>query len=309
MTATISKCEICNSDIAIEAREVVLRFGKVKALDGFDLRIKNGSVFGLIGNNGAGKTTAIHSLLGFIPVNSGKISVLGFDPGRGNKEILKHVGFFPEKDEPYDWMRVKALFKVGSNAYRSWDKTICSDLCSTFNIDVRKSIKQLSKGMLAKTKLIFALSHRPDCLILDEPTGGLDPVSRHELLTLIGELTRNQKTTTLISSHNLDDIDDIATDVGVVHEGRMIFSGNMEQIKRNVRIIQISGWHADAPREIGNQIIKLKRKEQITQFLVWDKNSREVIRFLAAFTKGEVEVKEISLKELFVYLTTGELIF
>src|SRR5882672_8759977 len=123
---------------AIQARDLVRTFGKITALAGMNLRVEHGAAYGLIGNNGAGKTTAIHSLLGFLPPDRGEICVLGLQPGKDSIRIRQRVGFFSERDAPYDWMRVRTVFKLASLAYKGWDWSLCQKLRDRFDIDSRK---------------------------------------------------------------------------------------------------------------------------------------------------------------------------
>ena len=139
-------------DAAIETRELVRRFGKVTALDGLSLYVARGAAYGLIGNNGAGKTTVIHSLLGFLPPQRGEMRVLGLQPGKDSLRIRQRVGFFSERDEPYEWMRVRTVLKMASLAYAQWDWALCQKLRERFCLDPRKRVKELSKGMAAKLK-------------------------------------------------------------------------------------------------------------------------------------------------------------
>lgn len=296
-----------NSDPAIHAEGVVRRFGRFRALDGFDLRIETGSVFGLVGKNGAGKTTAFHVLLGLIPANKGTISFLGLNPARRNVQVLKHVGFFPEKDEPYPWMKVRTLFAMGAAAYPTWDKKTCRDLCKTLELDRRKRVSSLSMGMVAKTKLIFALSHHPKCLVLDEPTAGLDPVSQHEILTIIARLTAERKVTTLISSHNLDNVASIATDIGIIHEGRVIFTARMDQINDRIAVLQLADYSNQIPDRLRPSIIKTKTRTNITQWLVWNMFDKDLKDFLDGIDT-HFSLKDVSLEDLFIFLTTDEML-
>ena len=212
---------------AIRTIALTRRFGRVHALRGVDLHVPRGSITGFIGNNGAGKTTTIHALLGFIPPTSGRAFVLGFDSQTRGIQIRRRVGFFPERDHPYEWMRLRMLFEMGAAAYETWDRDLCARLCAQFELDPKRRIRELSKGMAAKAKLVFALAHRPECLILDEPTSGLDPASRYELLCLIRRLTVERNATALFSSHILDDVAGIATDIaeGLVRVmGRLLYN-------------------------------------------------------------------------------------
>ncbi len=294
---------------AIETRDLVRRFGKVAALDGLNLRVEQGAAYGLIGNNGAGKTTAIHSLMGFLPPDRGEIRVLGLQPGRDSIRIRQRVGFFSERDAPYDWMRVRTVFKLASLAYAGWDWPLCQKLRERFDIDPRKRIKELSKGMVAKAKLILALSHGAECLVLDEPTSGLDPGSRNDLLALIVELRRDRGITTLFSSHNLDDVADIATQIGILHEGRLVFSARMNLIRDRLGLVQLgTQLPPELPGEVKSQIVCSRSQDGVTQWLIADRDSRGVHNFVDGIGQQNVQWKPLTVKKLFLFLTSPRLL-
>ena len=265
-------CSFPNPDAAIETRELVRRFGKVTALNGLNLHVAYGAAYGLIGNNGAGKTTAIHSLLGFLPPHRGEMRVLGLQPGNDSLRIRQRVGFFSERDEPYDWMRVRTVLKMASLAYARWDWALCQKLRDRFGLDPCKRVKELSKGMAAKLKLILALSHAPECLILDEPTSGLDPGSRNDLLSMIIDMRRERGITTLFSSHNLDDVAEISTHIGILHEGRLLFSAPMSLIQDQVALLQFTVPLPELHAELKSQILCARSRDGITQWLIADRH-------------------------------------
>lgn len=219
----IDEAEIIEAPEIIRIKNLHVGYGERPVLNGLNLTVRTGEIYGFLGNNGAGKTTTIHSVLGLIPARSGSISILGMDPSRDCRSILQKTGFCPERDEPYDWIKLLTLFAVGRHAFSSWDSQLCADLTKRFGLDTSKAIKELSKGMAAKARLVMALSHRPECLILDEPTSGLDPASRNELLSIISDVSRSSGGTTIFSSHNLHDITGIATHIGIIDGGRMRF--------------------------------------------------------------------------------------
>jgi ABC-2 type transport system ATP-binding protein len=297
-----------DSNAVIETRALVRKFGKHTALDNLNLRIEQGAAYGLIGNNGAGKTTAIHMLMGFLPPNGGDIRVFGLKPGKDSLQIRQRVGFFSERDAPYDWMRVKTVLKMASLAFAKWDPVLCQRLRDRFNIDPRKRIKELSKGMVAKLKLILALSHSPDCLILDEPTSGLDPGSRNDLLSLVVDLRREHGISTLFSSHNLGDVADIATDIGILHEGRLLFSAPMKLIRDRFGLLQLPMPQAELPAELKAEILCARSHNGTTQWLVSDRENRAVKKFLSQMPPAEVQWKELGLNKLFTFMTSPSLV-
>lgn len=266
------------------------------------MTVQPGCITGFVGNNGAGKTTTIHSLLGFLKPHAGSVRVLGLDPRRDAKEIRYRVGFFPERDQPYEWIRLRTLFDMGAAAYPDWDGQLCKRLCQQFGLGLDRKVKQLSKGMVAKTKLIFALSHRPECLILDEPTSGLDPATRHELLEMILQLTAEHAVTTLFSSHNLDDVAGIATDLVVIHQGRTLFSERMDAIKDDVAIVELRGGFADPPGALAESIVKVVRKADVSFWLIRDYRGRVVQHWLQRQPPG-IRVHRPSLSQVFHFLT------
>jgi ABC-2 type transport system ATP-binding protein len=169
-------------------------------------------------------------------------------------------------------------------------------------------MKELSKGMVAKVKLILALSHAPECLILDEPTSGLDPGSRNDLLILIGELRRERGISTLFSSHNLDDVADIATHIGILHEGRLIFSAPSSLIRDNLRLLEFAMPLPDPPPEVKSQIVCSRSQDGITQLVIVDRDDAAVRTFIDGIGRENMQERPLTLKKLFLFLTSARLV-
>ena len=201
----------------IDARR---RFGKTSVLRGVTATLERGTVCGLVGTNGAGKTTLIHSLMGMIPLSAGTAEVMGLDPWRSGHLLRQQIGFFPERDLPYGWMRLRTLLRMAERSFPSWDQALATQVRERFGLDPAQRLREMSKGMVAKAKLLVVLGHRPSLLVLDEPINGLDPVSRTDLLTAVGERAV-EGATVLISSHNLDDLDRVVTQVLLLRRGRV----------------------------------------------------------------------------------------
>ncbi len=286
----------------IEVKDLEFSYGRNKAVDKLSFTLGSGEILGLIGKNGAGKTTTIHLLLGFLKCRKGSIRVLDFNPKKDNINILDRCGFFPEQGEPYEWMRVENLFRMGQYSYSIWDSTLCDELCEQLEIDRHKRICDLSKGMLVKAKLIFALAHRPEILLLDEPTNVLDPLSREDTLNVIKSLSIQHNVAVLISSHNLDEIAEIATQVCIINKGRNVLSSSMEAIKTSVELVEIPSDIA-VPDSFLSQVIKSKKDGDKTQFLVMDKNDSNVTGFIKENNESGVALKGLNLKELFIFIT------
>lgn len=289
---------------AIRTIALTRRFGRVHALRGVDLHVPRGSITGFIGNNGAGKTTTIHALLGFIPPTSGRAFVLGFDSQTRGIQIRRRVGFFPERDHPYEWMRLRMLFEMGAAAYETWDRDLCARLCAQFELDPKRRIRELSKGMAAKAKLVFALAHRPECLILDEPTSGLDPASRYELLCLIRRLTVERNATALFSSHILDDVAGIATDLVLIHEGRIVLAESMATVRDDLAVVEVRDGPPEPPADLCGMLIASVRRADALFCLVRGRSNGR-LEALARANAGRWLVRCPSLMAVLVFLTRG----
>jgi ABC-2 type transport system ATP-binding protein len=289
----------------IRTHRICRQFGQTHALRGLDLRVPESSITGFVGNNGAGKTTTIHILLGFIPPHSGHAEVYGLDVKSGARQIRELVGFFPERDAPYDWMRLDILFRIGAQAYRDWDKTLCRELCTRFDLDTRKRVRELSKGMVAKAKLVFALAHRPRCLILDEPTSGLDPGSRQDLLDMLRDMTQRSGITTLLSSHQLEDIEGIATDVTLIHQGRTLLADRMEHLRHRYGLLEIRDPpHDFSAAPVGEVVHALQQRGRL-YWLVRDRHAAPVQTLLAQRPNAQVALRDVSLRSIFLFMTAG----
>lgn len=202
-------------EYAIEFQDVTKRFGKRVALDDFSLKVPAGSLFALLGDNGAGKTTAIKSMLGFVCPDGGSVRVAGLDSRSQAQAIRQRVGYVPEQPELYKWMRVEEIgWFVAGIRQGSYLETYLR-LIQEFSIPRERRISELSKGMQAKVSLALAMAHDPEILILDEPTSGLDPVVRREFLEAMVDRTASG-TTVFLSSHQLHEVERVAEYVALL---------------------------------------------------------------------------------------------
>jgi ABC-2 type transport system ATP-binding protein len=173
------------SNNVVEVESLSRKFGKMLALNDVSLQIQPGLVYGLVGANGAGKTTLMKHLLGLLKAKQGSVRVFGEDPVKKPVEVLGRIGYLSEERDLPEWMRIDELLNYSAAYYPGWDRTYAQELVETFGLDVSKKIKQLSKGMRAQAGLVAAVAHRPDLLLLDEPSTGLDAVVRKDILNAI----------------------------------------------------------------------------------------------------------------------------
>jgi ABC-2 type transport system ATP-binding protein len=192
-------------------------------------------VFGLVGENGAGKTTLIQHLLGAYKAQSGRVRVFGFDPVYDPTAVLSRIGYLSEDRDLPAWMRVNDLMRYTQAFYPNWDDAYAGRLREEFALPGGAKIKHLSRGEKAKTGLLVALAHRPDLLLLDEPSSGLDPVARQDILLAVVRSVAEEGRTVVFSSHLLDEVERVADHVAMIHQGRVTLDSPMDVIKASHR--------------------------------------------------------------------------
>ena len=215
----------------VEIRGLSRTFGKKVALADIDLEVAKGTVLGLVGENGAGKTTLIKHLLGLFKAQIGTVRVFGMDPAARPAEVLARIGYLSENREMPEWMRVGELIRYTKAFYPGWDDAYAQELVTLFELDRHQRIKNLSRGQRAQAALLVALAYRPDLLLLDEPSSGLDPVVRRDILSAIVRTVAEEGRTVIFSSHLLDEVERVADTVVMIHGGRIVLKDSMEQIK------------------------------------------------------------------------------
>jgi ABC-2 type transport system ATP-binding protein len=214
----------------IAISELSRSFKSKRALDAVSLNVERGQVFGLVGANGAGKTTLIKHVLGLLKAQSGSVRVFGLDPVADPVAVLSRVGFLSEDRDLPGWMRVDELIRYTRAFHPGWDPGYAERLREQFQLDPAARIKQLSRGELAKAGLLVALAHRPELLVLDEPSSGLDPVVRREILEAIVRTVADEGRTVFFSSHLLDEIERVADRVAMMSAGRVVLQGHLHEI-------------------------------------------------------------------------------
>ncbi|OGU04016.1 MAG: ABC transporter ATP-binding protein, partial [Gemmatimonadetes bacterium RBG_16_66_8] len=212
------------SDAVVSVLELTRRFGATTALDSVSLSLPRGAVYGLVGANGAGKTTLIKHILGLYRAEAGSVRVFGLDPVADPVGVLSRIGYLSEERDLPGWMRVDELLRYSRAFYASWDDGYAEELRRTFDLDANAKIQTLSRGQKARTGLLVALAHRPELLLLDEPSSGLDPVVRRDILDAVLRTIADEGRTVLFSSHLLDEVERVADHVTMISHGRIVLS-------------------------------------------------------------------------------------
>ena len=215
------------------------RFGATKALASVSLSVTRGAVHGLVGANGAGKTTLIRHVLGLLRAESGSVRVFGLDPVADPVAVLSRIGYLSEEKDLPGWMRVDELIRYSRAFYPAWDDVYAEELRQTFALDPTMKIRDLSRGQKAQAGLLIALAHRPELLVLDEPSSGLDPIVRRDILGAIIRTIASEGRTVLFSSHLLEEVEQVADHVTMISHGRIAHSAPIEGLKESYRCVTV----------------------------------------------------------------------
>jgi ABC-2 type transport system ATP-binding protein len=223
----------------IEAERLTKSYGRHRGIEDVTFSVGPGEVFGFLGPNGAGKTTTIRTLMDFIRPTSGRASIFGLDTRTGGLEIRARVGYLPGELELYEHMRGEELLRFLGNLRGGLDWRYVQQVAARLGADLDRRIGELSSGNKQKVGLIQAFMHRPELLILDEPTVGLDPLVQHELHGMIGEAAADGRTA-FLSSHVLPEVEALCDRVGIIREGRLVAVEQIGALKaRALRRLEI----------------------------------------------------------------------
>lgn len=222
----------------LELRQLAKRYGGVQALSDLTLTVNEGEVYGFLGRNGAGKSTAIRIIMGITRASGGEVRLFG---GEGQKDLIRlrqRIGYVAQEQNFYGWMTPLQLGRFLRGFYPTWDETEFLRLLTILDLPCKRKAQTFSGGMKVKLGLAAALAHRPGLLVLDEPTAGLDPVARREFLELVKAQAAATQRTTFFSTHLVDEVELAAARVGIVDGGRTFFEGTVESLRGRVRLLR-----------------------------------------------------------------------
>ncbi len=266
-------------------------------LDNISFQIPSGSIVGLIGENGAGKSTTVHSILGLIQKDSGKITILGHDIENFDDTVKEKVGVVFDGSNFSEELTPIKLSKVLRDIYASWDQSYYNDLLSQLNIPATKKIKTFSKGMKMKLSIVVAFAHHPQLLILDEATSGLDPIVRDDILDMFLEFVQDEEHSILVSSHITSDLEKVADYIVFIHAGKIIFCMPKDELLEHYGIMKCGTAQFDAIDK--NDIIAYRKQDYEWQILV---SNREK----AAKKYPKAMVSAATIDEIMLLYVKGE---
>lgn len=282
---------------AIKTEKLTKYYGATRGIEAVDLTVPEGSFFGFIGPNGAGKSTTIRTLLGLIGATGGSATVLGYDITKQKEKILEQVGYLPAETAFYPGMKVSEVLRLSRELRKADCGRTADTLCERLQLDPSRKVSELSFGNRKKVAVVCALQHDPKLLILDEPTGGLDPLMQKEFFNILRE--RNAAgTTVFLSSHVLSEIQRNCTHAAIIREGRLVVADRVEALSKTAaKRVRVHG-HFDLSALAGVRDVRVSGED--CSFLY----SADIGRLLAVLAGGQVSdlsVSEPDLDEIFLH--------
>lgn len=294
------------SDCAIRTRALTKRYGKHRGIEGLDLEVRAGEIFGFIGPNGAGKTTTIRTLLNLIFPTSGTAEIFGMDVVARTREIKREIGYVPAEVKYYPGMSVRELLAYSAAFHGAGDGGRTRALVERFDLDTGRRIEDLSTGNAKKVAIVQSLLHSPRLLILDEPTNGLDPLVQNSLYDLLAE-ENGRGVTVFFSSHVLSEVERLCRRVAVVKEGRVIATEDVEGLRRKqLRKVSFHTAREVGPGDFPSRGASAFRREGDAVRFLYAGDSGALVRELAALQPQDLLIEEPSLEEIFLHYYAKE---
>ena len=293
------------SEPAIEINRLTKRFGSLVAVNNLDLSIPTGSVYGFLGRNGAGKTTTIRALLGLAMPTSGSVRVLGMNPKKDGRSIKAQVGYVAENQSMYGWMKVKEIIKFTAGFYKNWDPSIASNFCERFELNTSARIKNLSKGQQMRLALTLALAPRPRLLVLDDPTMGLDPITRKEFLNDIVLAIQEEGRTVFFSTHILSELERVADSIAIIDRGKLKVAGEIDTLKTSVRTIRMTFENTPPPTIDVDGLLRVQGNGRDCLVTLTDFSEDKLAFLKQKYEPSSLEPRSVSLDEIFEAYVLG----
>ncbi len=279
-------------------------FDGFRALDDVSLHVKPGTVFGLIGPNGAGKTTLIKTMMGVLLPSSGRVLIDGQDV-HAAPAVKNRVGYVADYQDYYPYFQVRDMVRLYRETYPHWNEQRFAALRRIFDLPEKRKVSKLSKGMRTQLAVLLNLSLMPALLVLDEPTSGLDPVLRRQVLSILMDEVAQHGTTIFIATHQLHELERICDHVGILHQGRLLFDESLEEMKSNIRKIQVA-FDTELPADFAGrpEILKVERQGRVYTIVVKE-NLEGVKAELRKYDPILLDDIDLSLEDIFTYRMGG----
>ncbi|MDR0571096.1 MAG: ABC transporter ATP-binding protein [Clostridiales Family XIII bacterium] len=290
----------------IEVTSLTKTYGKTAALTGLDINVKKGSVYGLVGVNGSGKTTVLKHIAGVLRADAGRVLIEG-------EEVYENIGlksrmaFIPDDLYFFGSYTLKESARFYGKLYPGWDAGFYGEMRALFALDDGKKLSRFSKGMQKQAAFVLCMSAMPDYLILDEPIDGLDPMVRQLVRQRLVEGVAERGMTVLVSSHNLREMEGICDSIGILSKGRMLIERDLDELKTDIHKVQ-AAFGPDVPvegRYDGLNVLRAERRGAVDLLIVRD--SRETVeRVVGARSPLVFDLLPLSLEEIFIFEMGGD---
>jgi ABC-2 type transport system ATP-binding protein len=293
------------SEWCAQFSNVTKSYRGASALRGLTVSVPTGSVFGLLGRNGAGKSTALRALVGLERVDGGEVRVLDHDPLTLDVEMRRRVGYLSETGVPFPVATAASLIRLCAPLYPDWNRALEEQVLARFQIDPRRKLKDLSLGQQRAVGLLLAICPQPELLVLDEPAANLDAVVRREFLETILSLIGEENRSVIFSSHILSDVERVADRVAIMHRGRLLIERPLDELKEQVRRLRFM-FDGPSPEVLDLQgLLAVRRspREVLATVIGYDDAA---IGRTAETLHARVEVQSLGLEELFIDLVRDE---
>jgi len=289
------------SECAIEVTSLRKRFGAKWALHGLDLAVPQGSVFGFLGTNGAGKTTAIRAIMGHLRPDGGEVRVLGRDPWEHDEATWRRVAYVSENMALPGWMRPEDATRFCSSLYPNWDAQLERELLGEFELRGAARFRALSKGQKRRLCILLALCQNADLLVMDEPASGLDTVARRDFLERVLDVARSEGRTVFFASHILTDVERVVDRIAIIVQGHLRLDGELDSLKQRVRTLRLPPSVRREVVEKHFQILRFAEHEDRTEVVVLDFDEERLDRlYEEAGDSGRGQELGMNLEDLFV---------
>lgn len=293
------------SEAVIEFVGVRKRFGTQEAVRELNLRIPRGCVYALLGPNGAGKSTTIKMAMGSLRRDEGSIRILGREVCDDPSWVKQRVGFVGELQFIYRWMRIGEVIRFCSSFYPTWNATLCQELLKRFELDPRKKVRHLSKGMTVKLGLLLAIAHEPEVLILDEPTSGLDPLMREDFVDGILRNMCDGRRSILFASHTLQDVSRLADRVGILVDGELLVDRPIDELLQTTKTIRAVLTDEKSPRRTPHGAIVESVDRREWSVTVSDFSAEQVEQVRSQNRVESIDAVNMNLEEIFKAYVRG----
>lgn len=288
----------------IQIKDIVKKFDDITALDGVNINVEKGSVYGLVGPNGAGKTTIIKIMTGIYRPNSGSVYIDG-EPVYENQEIKSRMIYISDDLYFFPGYSIKDMASYYKGIYPNWSDERFNAMAEIFKIDIKRSVRRLSKGMQKQVAFWLGLSANPDIMILDEPVDGLDPVMRKNVWNLMLSDVAEREMTVLVSSHNLRELEDVCDHVGIMNKGKVVIEKALDEVKGNIHKVQ-TAFAGGMPEALRDSIDVLKcEKVGSVDMLIVHGDYTKIETELKKYSPLILDVVPLSLEEIFIYEMGG----